>query len=259
MDVDATLAATQLDLFWLPPDARVVSRPEIVYLACDRDVGYLNSVLAFDAADASVPALVAEVAAAHARVTSRFMLGARAQRPAVERALEAAGYEREHELLAYAIDVDAYRPRPNPGVVARRVATLADLEGGLDAASRAFGRGDHLDHDARLRELDACTRPGARVARFVAWDEATGAPLASAGITLFPALDFGLLWAGGTVPEARGRGAYSALVAARVAEARARGLRAVGLYARATTSAPIVDKQGFSRHGTVPCWARPPR
>jgi GNAT superfamily N-acetyltransferase len=257
MDVDATLAATQLDLFWLPPDARVVSRPEIVYVAAPRDVGYLNSVLHLDADDARVPALVAEASAAHAGVASRFLLTRASRRPAVEQALAAAGYAREHELFAYAIGVDDVRPRATPGVVARRVRTMEDLAAWLEASRRAFDRSDHMDAADRRRALDACTRPDARVARFVAWDEATGAPLASAGLTAFPGLRFGLLWAGGTVPEARGRGAYSALVAARADEARALGLAAVGLYARATTSAPIVERQGFARHGAVTYWVRP--
>jgi GNAT superfamily N-acetyltransferase len=56
-----------------------------------------------------------------------------------------------------------------------------------------------------------------------------------------------VLWLGGaaTVPEHRGRGIYSALVARRVADARARGYRAAIIHAMKDTSAPICAKQGF--------------
>lgn len=59
--------------------------------------------------------------------------------------------------------------------------------------------------------------------------------------------DGDVLWLGGaaTVPEHRGRGIYSALVARRVADARARGYRAAIIHAMKDTSAPICAKQGF--------------
>jgi hypothetical protein len=257
VDVDDTLAATQADLFWLPRDARVIERPELLYLAAPRDAGYLNVALRIDPASARLPALVAEVAAAHAPFASRFMLAARSRGPSVERALEEAGYAREHEHFGYAVRVEAFRPRPSPGVVVRRVARMEELRDALDVAARAFGRADTSDAATLDAELAACTRPGGRVHRFVAYDAEGGGPLASAGLNAHPALRFGFLWAGGTVPEARGRGAYSALVAARVAAARALGLEAVGLYARVGASAPIVEKQGFERHGPMTYWLRP--
>ena len=38
--------------------------------------------------------------------------------------------------------------------------------------------------------------------------------------------------------------------------ARALGFHTVGLYAKDDTSAPIVEAQGFSRHGSMEYWAR---
>jgi hypothetical protein len=94
------------------------------------------------------------------------------------------------------------------------------------------------------------------VQRFVAYDETSGEPIASAGLTTYPDLEFGFLWAGATVPHARGRGAYSALVAARVQRAGELGLKSAGLYAKLDTSAPIVSKQGFARYGRMIYWQR---
>ena len=59
------------------------------------------------------------------------------------------------------------------------------------------------------------------------------------------------------MPGARGRGAYRALLQARVLEARRLGLGAVGLYARVATSWPIVSRLGFETLGTMVNWDRP--
>ncbi|WP_266215347.1 GNAT family N-acetyltransferase [Paraliomyxa miuraensis] len=48
------------------------------------------------------------------------------------------------------------------------------------------------------------------------------------------------------LPEARGRGLYRALVAARAELAVARGIRLLTTHARSTTSAPILMRLGFS-------------
>lgn len=258
MDLDRTLARTQEDLFWLPRDASRVERPEVLYVHSARDEGYLNAVLRLDARDAQLASLVAEVGAAHARVASRWMLRGDARRPAVESALAEAGYAPEHEHFGYAVELDTYAARPAPGIAARRVRTEQELADGMRVSSLAFGRAESaVDPELRRAELEACTREGARVARFVAYDEASGEALGSAGLNVYPALGFGFLWAGGTAPGARGRGVYRALVAARVAFAREVGLRAVGLYARAQSSAPLVAKQGFARLGPMTYWLRP--
>ena len=62
------------------------------------------------------------------------------------------------------------------------------------------------------------------------------------------------MWGGATLPEARGQGTYTALVTARMADARSLGLARIGLYAIIDTSGPIVEKQGFEKHGLVTFW-----
>jgi hypothetical protein len=257
LDLDDLLARSQADLFWLPPDARVVSRSEITYVCSPSDIGYLNAVVRLDAPDEQMGALAAEVSAAHAGVASRFMLMGGSRRPAVERALAAAGYHVEHEMIAHGIATDAFVPRATPEVLVERVVDLAHLRRWAITSARGFERPADLEGAHLARDLALSTGEGARVHRFTALDRASGAPLAAAGLTVFPALSFGLLWAGSTVPDARGRGAYSALVAARVAHARSLGVRFVGLYARVGTSAPIVAKQGFAAHGPMTYWVRP--
>lgn len=256
MNIDDVLEQTQWDTFWLPPDARVIDREEILYLRCSRDEGYLNTVLRVRAPSERLAGLIAEVRRAHAGVGSRWMLANKSRLPGLAEALSAAGYQVEHEHFAYFIDVHRYEPRPSPGLVARRVETLDDLKACQDVSARAFLRPKHHDAASDAQELKICTAPGARVLRYVVRDEGTGEPLASGGMNVYPSLRFGFLWAGGTIPEARRRGAYAALLAVRARDARALGLDRVGLYARVDSSAPIVEAHGFTRAGPMSYWYR---
>ena len=75
-------------------------------------------------------------------------------------------------------------------------------------------------------------------------------------MSLFPDLHFSFLFAGGTLEQARGKGSYTALVAARIAYAASIGIEHVGVFAREDTSAPIVTKQGFGLCGEMQDWNR---
>jgi GNAT superfamily N-acetyltransferase len=68
---------------------------------------------------------------------------------------------------------------------------------------------------------------------------------ASVGWTRFyEGRQFADLWGGSTLPQYRGRGLYTALVAARAQEARARGVRFLTVDA-SPMSRPILEKHGF--------------
>jgi hypothetical protein len=252
--MDLVLERTQCDAFWLPADARMVAREEVAYLCCPRDVSHLNVGLRLGAPADEIPRWVAEVAAAHAGVGSEWNLGAPSASPAAERALAAAGYVPVHRHDACAIEVGAYRAQASSGIVVHRIATLDDLDAAIAVSNAGFGLSRSPSEAERHEDLRGCT--GTRVYRFLARDAATGEAVASAGMNAHPDLGFGFLWGGSTIPSARGRGAYSALVAARVEVARRLGLSAVGLYARVDTSAPIVVRQGFRRYGVMIRWRR---
>lgn len=67
---------------------------------------------------------------------------------------------------------------------------------------------------------------------------------ASTGWTYYNQGHFAGLWGGSTLPAYRGRGLYTALLAARVREARAQGVRYLTIDAGAM-SRPIVARHGF--------------
>jgi hypothetical protein len=257
-DLDQILEQTQWDFFWAPADAEVVDRPELLYVRCPRDAPHLNAVTRVRAAPAALPALIEEVLAAHAGVRSRWMVVERQESAPLERALGRYGYAPVNETHASAIAVDDYRPRSAQGIEVRRVETLEGLRHCVAVIERTFPGSRRITEEELALDLSMCTGPAARVQRYVAHDVGRGEPVASGGLTLFPALRFGFLWSGGTVPGARGRGAYSAVMAARVARAREVGLTHVGLYAFTDTSAPIVARQGFTRHGAMTFWERDP-
>lgn len=72
---------------------------------------------------------------------------------------------------------------------------------------------------------------------------ADGEPAATAGYVQLPRSAY--LIGGVVLPKFRGRGLYRALVHARLAHARARGITLATSHARESTSAPILEKLGF--------------
>jgi GNAT superfamily N-acetyltransferase len=73
---------------------------------------------------------------------------------------------------------------------------------------------------------------------------ADGVPVSAAWISFHDRSQFAGLWGGSTLAEYRGRGFYTALLAARLQEARQRGVRFLTIDA-SPMSRPIVEKNGF--------------
>ncbi len=254
---DDVVERSQWDFFWVPADAVVVDRPDVAYVSCPRPSPFLNCVTRTRAMPDELHDLIEEVGEAHGHTTSRWLVRHRPETEALARALEAAGYAPAYEHRACLVEVDRFQPRAVSGITARVVSCREELLAVIRVAEAAFGSRTQFSPAEIDQYLEECTRPGGRVRRFLAYDESTGAPLSAGGMTLFPDLGFAYFWGGGTIPEARGRGAYSAVLAGRIEEARAAGLRSVGLYARIDSSAPVVRKQGFELHGTMSYWDRP--
>jgi GNAT superfamily N-acetyltransferase len=113
----------------------------------------------------------------------------------------------------------------------------------LDAFSRvmAEGWGGELAAIATTNRLIAAL-PEARQQMFLArWD---GEPAAVASYVACPRSAY--LLGGVVLPRFRGRGLYRALVQARLADARARGIGLATSHAREATSAPILERLGFA-------------
>lgn len=256
-DANARLEKTQWDLFWIPPEAGVIDRPELMVIHCRAPKSYLNTVVRTRARPEALPGLIAEVARVHGHTTSKWLVADTVDTGPLEAALRAAGYRPGDHHEARVARVDRFAPRrADPVLVARPVDSLARLRDCIAVADAAFGRSAPYTDAALADELARCIDPAGRVHRFVVYDR-DDSPVCSGGLNVYPRLGIGFLWAGGTVPSARGRGAYSALVAARLARAAELGLEYVGLYAKTDTSSPIVARQGFERCGEMTYWERP--
>jgi GNAT superfamily N-acetyltransferase len=259
MDVDALVEQSMWDLFWLPAWASVVERPELLYTWSARDQPALNQVLRVRAG-ADLGAMVAEVSAAHEGVFSRWLLGRDSQLPELPPHLEHAGWRFEHVHHLRTRSGEGRPIPPSPGVIVREVCDAPTLTDCIRVQERAFGsRPSPITRDRIANELAALACPGDRVHRFVAYDESSGRPMSSGGLNVFPRLGIAFLWGGGTDPDLRGRGAYRALLAARLERATARGCRKVAAYAREDTSDLVLDSLSFERHGTMVSWARAPQ
>ncbi len=251
MSPDERLEATQFDTFWIPDDVSVVEEEGLLLMHCPRGDTNYNVVLRLRAAGRE-RALVQRILSLHEGRTSLVPVNSVNHTPALEAALTDAGYRCEVQHHAYVCAVDAYQGRDSDGIEGRIVRTMPELEAFQTVNQRAFGKSVQRTRS----EMEQFLRDGLgpRIRRVVAWDGEQ--PVAAGGITAHPRVGMGFLWAGGTVEEARRRGAYSAVMAGRIAWARQVGLPYVGLYARVDTSAPVVEAQGFQRHGFMDFWRR---
>ena len=113
----------------------------------------------------------------------------------------------------------------------------------VDAYTRTMAAGWDMDPGpmAAANELVVRLPEPAKLVLFLArWD---GEPAATAGAAMFARSIY--LLGGVTLAAFRGRGLYKALVAARLAFARERGVPLATSHARSDTSAPILERLGF--------------
>jgi GNAT superfamily N-acetyltransferase len=143
----------------------------------------------------------------------------------------------------YAVGMVLRRPPEwpdSPGVVARRIETAAELRRSVEIAAVAFETPDD-ERDQLLATVDdRLAEQGLRGATYLAWVDGEPVARAYAAYTEHGLILFG----GATLPDARGRGAYRALVRARWEDAVARGTPALVTHAGAM-SRPILRRLGF--------------
>jgi GNAT superfamily N-acetyltransferase len=159
-------------------------------------------------------------------------------------ALLARGIVPDREPYAVALVLNREPPQPPSGLVARRVETFEDYATAVEVQWQAFeAPAEEIEEmSAHLEER---------------WNERTGirhavwldGKLVSTG-TAAPTEHGLLLYGGATAPDARGRGAYRALLRARWDDAVALGTPALITQA-GSMSRPILERLGFERVGEV--------
>ncbi|MGW4489559.1 GNAT family N-acetyltransferase [Amycolatopsis sp. NPDC004368] len=168
--------------------------------------------------------------------------------------LLAAGFtaeETETVLVAPLSAIAASAPS-SPDVLIREASEPRDLRRIAGLTAEVFGS----DEQAVARELLARAREDHGTTVHVV-AESDGRLVSAARLELVPGTTFAGLWGGATLPEFRGRGLYRALVAHRVAVARARGVRYLQVDAL-PPSRPILRRLGFTPVTTTTPYVRDP-
>jgi len=222
------------------PGQRVVDRPGFFQLLTPafRDGG-LNEVshvqLADDEADAVIDATLAEYAAEGIRFKWVVSPSCR-PRDLAQRLAKRGMLARR--CIVMAADIADLRPDPSPDVTVERVDDPS-----VDAYAEvvAAGWGQPVSPVADYQRL-VLADPGKRHHSYLA--RIDGVPVGGANHVLFDRSAY--LMGGVVLPAWRGRGVYRSLIAARLAQISAAGVRLVTIQAIAETSAPILTRLGFT-------------
>lgn len=147
-----------------------------------------------------------------------------------------------------AMVLQAEPPDAIDGFDVRHIQTLEEHRAGLEILLAADTWTDSAAQDERARAKETFERRNRRGGyQWLAWH--SGEPVAYALADRTPA---GLFLSGGaTLPQARGRGCYRAVVRARWNEAARLGLPGLAVQAQFGTSAPILRKLGFVEVATI--------
>jgi hypothetical protein len=131
-------------------------------------------------------------------------------------------------------------------VEVRRVTDEQTVRDAITVGNDAFGGAEPTDDQVATSLLEVQQGLGDDSSgRWVAYVE--GRPAGSGGYTL--ADDVCRLWGGGTHSSLRGRGAYRAVLDARLRTARAAGATLGLTHGVVDTSSPILRRIGFTRYG----------
>jgi ribosomal protein S18 acetylase RimI-like enzyme len=160
--------------------------------------------------------------------------------------LAAAGFAVEHDSTLLVMDLKAAMPAAPADVEVRRVTDHAALVDFVRVSAEAFGKSADWQLDAYAGQLES--DQDILVNAYVD-GQATG----SSRLEMIAGSRFGGLFGGAVSPHFQGRGLYRAMVAARAAEARARGAEYLSTGAR-ETSRPILERLGFTPLTRITRW-----
>lgn len=158
------------------------------------------------------------------------------------RRLVATGLAKADEMAGMALtDLDV-PVTPDPTIQVRE-ATLHEAQAASEMMARAYGMPEEVARFFNV--LLAMTDSKVQNRGYFAYVDGGDQPVGWSYLVYLPDSPIVLLGGAATLPEHRGRGIYSALVAKRLADARADGRRAAIIQAVRSTSAPIAAKLGF--------------
>jgi hypothetical protein len=251
MTPEVLAVAETLNLCLPPaPDEQRVIDPRFAAFIGVRPGRQTNLVQRMRLMSAEVEPAVAEVRAlfrAHGRNEITWEIGPSCTPPDLADRLAALGMTPDEEPLVAGMVLEQELVVAETAVVARPVTDLAGFREHMIILRRCFGGGapDPTDEEV-LADFERRRGREPRMRRWLGWLD--GSAVAAADAIL---LDHAVVLVGGaTLPEARGKGAYKALIAARFKEAVARGTPSLVVQA-GSMSRPILERLGFETVATV--------
>ncbi|HUG06584.1 MAG TPA: GNAT family N-acetyltransferase [Candidatus Limnocylindria bacterium] len=156
--------------------------------------------------------------------------------------LVASGLTKADEMAGMVLTDLSVPIRVDPRIAVRE-ATLHEAQAASGMMGRAYGIPEEVVRFFNV--LLAMTDGKVNNRGYFAFVDGGTEPVAWSYLVYLPDSPIVLLGGAATLPEHRGRGIYSALVARRLADARADGRGAAVIQAVRSTSAPIAAKLGF--------------
>jgi GNAT superfamily N-acetyltransferase len=257
---DGVLAASA-SWVWVPPEAQQVVTNEYQLIAYPPR--FLHPTLvAWSASVRPASELVAEVAAqvqAWNRDTVYWWVRDSTRPADTESLLLARSATLEETVQVLAFDLSTGAPAlslPEPSAPDGPRAEVVRDEAGLRASHLVAA--EVWEHRRARTDTEIASELADVATGLRSWSDfrvvvyLDGEPAASGGCTLTG--DVARLWGAGTRPAFRGRGAYRALLAARIAVATEHGATLALVKGRVQTSGPILRRAGFTSYGEERCY-----
>ncbi|WP_217182851.1 hypothetical protein [Streptomyces sp. AC495_CC817] len=169
-----------------------------------------------------------------------------ADRPDLEEELRRRGAEHVDSVAVFALAIDEVRIEVPAGATAEIVNTLAQVRE-VDGINVPVWEQQPLDDEGLRVELDEITAARETGSGLRVLGRLDGVAVSTAGCTIVDG--FTRLWGAATLAEARGRGAYRAVLAERLRASAQLGATTALVKGRHATSAPILERAGFAHYG----------
>jgi hypothetical protein len=226
-----------------PDDERVMDPRYVIWLGAGSSDPHWTVVQRLRLADREVGSTVTEIrelVASRGRSSCTWEIADSATPVDLVDRLLGLGCVPDDEPLAVGMVLTEAPGDDPPGVTARRVESLAEYRESLRLAAAVFGIEPAAEQELLDRAPDDFAESGKDSASYLAFVDGRPVARATAAFTSHGVLLFG----GATLEDARGRGAYRALVRARWDDAVARGTPVLVTHA-GSMSRPILARLGF--------------
>ena len=171
------------------------------------------------------------------------------------RHLASAGLDKVDEMAGMAL-LDLRRRIDVAPAIRVREATVDELGGAAGLMAASYGL--PLEIARMFTAAMARSRDLVRSRGYFAYVRDSAEPIAWSSLVYIPGSRTVLLGGAATLPEHRGKGAYTALVARRLADAYADGARSAVIQAVRSTSAPVCARLGFEELSALEMYAWAP-